>query len=434
MDSDDDDENIEIISSTSSTPNNLNEIHLNIENSIPIENIHEETSLIDYTENHFNTKILQDLEKIRDMHNIDINADTELYNFRSNSPITISNNGSRSNSNNSSNCNSSNSSSDTDNDVNILKNHGYKKLSYKDVEKMINKYYDLNNDNKFSSEVDILTTFIKAQKNLYIQSKYSTHRKLNCLMFPSLFLSAFITIIAPFIECNHWSTGFISGLNAIIMLCVSFINYLKLETSMENFLQNAKQYDKLETSLELTSSKLLFIDNNKEKSTIVLNKIREIERKISEIKEASNTMIPEDVKVLFPIICNINIFSFIKKVEIYKKNLIIKFKDVKNEIRYILYKKGSCYNSDENKERFKNRLAVLYEVKNKLKTEIFDLQCAYSHIDSIFTKEIKNAENKKNTLGCIISSVCFWKKVPDNSHKELNATIDKYFQFIFVDE
>jgi hypothetical protein len=426
--------NIEITSSTSSTNNN--EIHINMENSISIENIQEETNLIDYTENQFNKKIQFDLNKIRDMQFTNINPNTILYNTRSNSPVTISNNGSRSNSNNSSNNSSDNENIidyDTDNHNAIISNYGYKKLSYRDVEKMINKYYDLNNDNKFSSEIDILTTFIKAQKNLFVQSKYSTQRKLNCLMFPSLFLSAFITIIAPFIECNHWSTGFISGLNAIIMLCVSFINYLKLETSMENFLQNAKQYDKLETSLELTSSKLLFIDNNKEKSMIVLNKIREIERKINEIKESSNTLIPEDVKVLFPIICSINIFSFIKKVEIYKKNLIIKFKDVKNEIRYILYKLGH-YNTDENKERFKNRLSILYEVKNKLKTEIFDLQCAYSHIDSIFTKEIKNAENKKNTLGCILSSVCFWKKTHDNSHKELNSTIDKYFQFIFVDE
>ena len=39
--------NIEITSSTSSTNNN--EIHINMENSISIENIQEETNLIDYT-------------------------------------------------------------------------------------------------------------------------------------------------------------------------------------------------------------------------------------------------------------------------------------------------------------------------------------------------------------------------------------------------
>jgi len=283
--------------------------------------------------------------------------------------------------------------------------------------------------------VDILTTYIKGQKNLYIQSKQSTQRKLNCLMFPSLIISAFITIIAPFIECNHWSPGLISGLNAIIMLCVSFINYLKLESSVENYLYNAKQYDKLESSLEMTNNKLMFIDNHKEKATIVLNKIKEIEKKIGEIKESTNTLIPEDVKTLFPIICHINIFSFIKKVEIIKKNLIIKFKDVKNEIRYILFKqeynKSSPVKDEVVEEKYRSRLVLLYDVKNKLKTEIFEFLCAYSHIDNIFTKEIKNAEMQKSTWGIL----CFWiEKNKDPYYKGINPVIDKYFHFIFADE
>ena len=304
-----DDEQIETSSSnTTTSQNQSDEIHLNIENSIAIENIQEETNLIDYTENHFNTKIQQDLEKIRDMHLTNTTSSFDIKNIRSNSPITISNFDSCNNSNNGSDSDSNNY--DTDDDDVVVSNHGYKKLSYRDVEKMINKYYDFSIDNKISSEVDILTTYIRGQKNLYIQSKHFTQRKLNCLMFPCLFISAAITIIAPFIECHHWSTGFISGLNAIIMLCISLISYLKLETYIENYLHNVKQYDKLETALEMTNNKLMFIESHKEKATLVLNKIKEIERKIGEIKESTNTLIPEDVKKLFPIICHINIFSF----------------------------------------------------------------------------------------------------------------------------
>jgi hypothetical protein len=267
-----DDEHIETISSDSSSPHNSDQILLNIESTVSIENVQEETNLISYTDNHFNTKIQQDLEKIRDMHLTNADSSFYVHNTRSNSPITISNFDSRSNSSD-----SDSNNYDTDDDEVGLSNNTYRKLSYRDVEKMINKYYDFSIDNKLSSEVDILTTYIKGQKNLYIQSKQSTQRKLNCLMFPSLIISAFITIIAPFIECNHWSPGLISGLNAIIMLCVSFINYLKLESSVENYLYNAKQYDKLESSLEMTNNKLMFIDNHKEKATIVLNKIKETE-------------------------------------------------------------------------------------------------------------------------------------------------------------
>ena len=420
-----DDDHIDSSSSTTtSSPHQTDEIHLSIENNISIENIQEETNLINYTENHFNTKIQQDLDKIRDMHLSNTTSSFYIHNKRSNSPITISNFDSHSN--NSSDSDSNNY--DTDDDEIILSNNRYKKLSYRDVEKMINKYYDYSIDNKLSSEVDILTTYIRGQKNLYIQSKHFTQRRLNCLMFPSLLISAVITIIAPFIECNHWGGGLISGLNAVIMLCVSFINYLKLESSIENYLYNVKQYDKLETTLEMTNNKLLFIESHKEKSTLVLNKIKDIERKISEIKESTNTLIPEDVKILFPIICHINIFSFIKKVEIIKKNLIIKFKDVKNEIRYILFKQQ--FNNTEN-EKYESRLTLLYDVKNKLKTEIFEFLCAYSHIDNIFTKEIKNAEMRKSIWNTLYYTGNQNKKF---QYDDINPIIDKYFRFIFADE
>jgi hypothetical protein len=416
------------ISSNVSTPVNSDHIQLNIQNNVSIDNIQEENNLIDYTENHFNTKIQQDLKKLRDIH-FDSHSKSfhNLY-IRSNSPVTISNNGSPS-------CSDSDNNSveyDTDNDDKIIiSDTGYKKLSYKGTLEIINKYYDLTLDNKFSNEIDILTTYIKAQKSLYIQSNNITQRKLNCLMIPTLVISAFITMIAPFIECTQWSGGVISALNAIIMLFVSFINYLKLESSIENYLQNAKQYDKLETTLEMTNNKLLFIESDKEKNVLVLNKIKEIEKKLNEIKEATNILIPEEIKVLFPIICHINIFSFIKKVEIYKKNLVLKFRDVKNETRYILNKLGIHKEESMEYLKQKTRLQFLYEVKNKLKDEIFDFQNAYSHIDLIFTKEIKNADLKKNEWFCFS---LFKRKAPKPYTKGMNSMIDKYFQFIFVDE
>jgi hypothetical protein len=43
----------------------------------------------------------------------------------------------------------------------------YKKLSYKDTENFINKYYNIDSKNKFSDEIEILTTYINGQK-IYI--------------------------------------------------------------------------------------------------------------------------------------------------------------------------------------------------------------------------------------------------------------------------
>lgn len=385
-------------------------------------------------------------------------------NYRSNSPVSISNYGSREGSPDCSIHGSDDNQSDSDyNDpfresflhpatttklVTSIDAKKFRQLGYNDTMQMIDKYYEHTLENKFSNEIDILTTYLKGQKHLYIQAKHFTQWKLNCLMFPTLFLTAFITIIGPFIECNHWSTGFMSGINAVIAFFITMINYLKLESHIEVYMQRANRFDKLETSLEFANNKLSFLSKEQDKTKLVLIKIKEVEKKMAEMKNASIILIPEEIKILFPIICNINIFSFIKKMELYKKNLIIKFKDVKNEIRYILYKMNSNrpvftdlssqeiqlhkHNHDTLEEnRQKNRLAFLYSIKEKLKGEIFDYMSAYSQIDSIFSKEIKMADTKKNGWGFCF--VCFWKSNPIKT-KELEGIspiINKYFQFIF---
>jgi hypothetical protein len=484
--------------------NNDEDIIIDINDTIQLKNIQEEKCLIEYTENHFMNQINEDLEKIRIQklhsnnnenlindisHNFSsdtldiLNKFKQNYLINNNSPVIStygsSYNGSRSNSRSNSQNNSRDNSpnntrnnysihSECDENNNILKVNTktinkktklkYKKLCYEDIERTLNRYYDNNIDDKYSSEIDILTTYMKGQKNLYIQSKYLVQRKLNCLMIPSLLLSAFITIIGPFIDCNYWSSGFVSGCNGVIALLISLINYLKLESSIEMYLQMANHYDNLETMLELTNSKIMFLRNEEEISRLVLTKIKEIENKMGEIKYSNNVLIPEEIKSQFPIICYINIFSFIKKTKIYKKNLIEKLRDVTNEIRFILYKwkeskkKSIGFHDDgdikhdkiggisdvefENLEQKKEnaRIIYLYEIKNKIKDEIMEFRSTYGFIDDIFIKEIKAAEmnNKKwfFWLPCFFNKKHSIKKYLENA----NPVILKYYKTIFDDD
>ena len=108
--------------------------------------------------------------------------------------------------------------------------NSFRLKAYNDIEKTLGKYYD--NDNKYSSKMDILITFMKGQKNIYMQSKYITQRKLNCLMIPILILSAGMAVFSPFIQDYNWSGGFISGLNIIITTFVSMMNYMKYEKNL----------------------------------------------------------------------------------------------------------------------------------------------------------------------------------------------------------
>ena len=330
---------------------------------------------------------------------------------------------------------------------NYIKNDKYKKLTYKDVQRFIEKYYDINTDSKYSNEIDILTTFINGQKNLYIQAKYITQYKLNLLTFPSIFFTAFATLGSPFTGCESWSNSFMTALNATILLLIALVNYLKYESAIEIYLQNARQYDKLLNRLEMANNKLLFIKNDGEKNMLVLEKIKEIEEQNNEISRTNNILIPEEVKNLFPVICNVNVFSFIKKIEYYKKTLISKLKDVKNEIRFILYKwdnekvstainqsPSKCVSEIKNVEYFreKSRLQFLYEVKTRLKNEILELMHAYTYIDIIFSKEISKADSKKKWLWFYYFFFCF-KKIDRSYCKTNNLVIDKYFNLIFSD-
>lgn len=318
----------------------------------------------------------------------------------------------------------------------------FKKLEIYDIEKKIDHYYSVDDfDNQFTSEIDILTTYMKGQKNVYIQSKNVTQWKYNCLMFPILIISCFISISTPFIDCQHMRAGIVSGLNAIIAFFISVINLWKLESSTQSFFHLASQYDKLETMLELTNGRLIITENEEDKKRMVIDKINEVEQKIMELKDTTRFLIPEQIKSLFPVICHINIFSFIKKIQNYRHELTVKLCDVKNEIRFILHKwkkpakqyKNDFLHSTEYKKE-NARLHYLYKIKEKTKSDITECKNAYSHLDELFTREIKIAENKTNKWG--IWYICFWNYSSNKPSikKDANPIIDKYFHFIFTED
>jgi hypothetical protein len=384
--------------STDSSPKSSIDDHIHIDMLHEIDNkfIIEDNGIHTYTDQHFINKLNEDLEILRMSQSV----------YESNSPINMSNE------------NSDNSDDEMDmgyNDI-VCDKGSLKKLTFREVQKSINKYYEM--DDKYSNELDILTTYLKGQKNLYIKSRTITQTKLNLLMIPSLIGTAIISICAPIIQSYNWSGAFISGLNAVVALFISFIHYLKLESSSELYLYLMNQYDRLESAIEFTNNKIAFFEN-KEKNDLVLSKMKEVEKKINEIKETTTIFIPNEVKQIFPIICNVNIFSFIKRIEIYKQNLIIKFKDIKNEIMYIQWKWGDKM---ENKQQ--KRLDFLIKIKEKIKDEILHYKNAYGCIDELFMREIKRADNTS------LLSIWFWKK----KHIDMtdNHALKEYLSTIFA--
>lgn len=383
-----------------------NDIYLDIQSEdmkhINIGIIQEE-NLVKYTDDHFVNKLNRDLALIRSSMLAQSSSNSNrIPNYpmktdfidESNSPISISIE------------NSDNEADENyfDEEYGVFTNDSqnvshsnplskcFKKLSFQQVKHSLDKYYD--NEDKFSSELDILTTYVKGQKHLFLKAKSITQRKLNILMFPCLLCTAGISIFAPIF--NNWIYNgiLVSVLNAFATFLISVVHYLRLEGSCEMFSNLAVQYDKIECALEMTGNKLYITENLSDKTQMIMNKMSEIEKKMNEIKETNTIFIPDELRPIFPIICHINIFSFIKRIEIYKKNLIIKFRDIKNEIRYIQWKFSSCENQLENmNSKEKKRFEYLCSVKEKIKNELLYYRNAYAHIDELFIKEIKNAEN-----------------------------------------
>jgi hypothetical protein len=396
-----------------------------------ISNVEEELGLTQYTDNHFTSITNKDLERIRNSYTAPLTVPEEnliIYKSSSNSPVLSvldSNRGSRSNSDEEPETNVSRNN--TDISYRTYHKRRYNKLNYRDVERSISKYYKQNQSNAlYSNEMDILTTYVKGQKHLYIQSKLLTQQKLNCLVFPAIIISAVITIISPFVECKSWNVGIISGLNAIVTLFISLMNLLKYESSTEMYSLLASLFDNIETSIELTGRKLTIMQQQDNDTThAIISKFNDVETRISDYKLTNAVLIPEEIKRLFPVISHINIFSFIKKTDLHRKMLIEKLRDIKNEIYFILYKweKEEKYAQKHNlafnappspaarattqRERERERLTYLYILKDNTKNEIIEFQNTYSVMDTIFNREILGAERHRNNwLGYLFCDYC----------------------------
>ena len=100
---------------------------------------------------------------------------------------------------------------------------------------------------------------------------------------------------------------------------------------MESYSQMANHLDTVYSSLEMTSSKITFLKDQKQINTLIIDKFNEIEEKIKEQRLHHSILLPEHVKYLFPIISHVNVFQVIKRYKHHRRNLIEKMRNVKNE-------------------------------------------------------------------------------------------------------